>query len=120
MENNGKVLGVDFTPWTGNLNYEVHPVVGLLYYGNAQLTDRHYIQEVYVWGDGDFVNIGEHFMYVVGRAKVGDYLTTSPVRGAAIVIDNKDLAFAQVTQGMVYCPDDAQPVVGGCYATFLK
>ena len=120
MEDNGKVMGVDFTAWTGHLNYLVYPVAGLLYYKHADLTDKYYIQHVYVWEDGDFVNFGEHLMYVVGEVRVGDYLTTSPIRGAAIVTSNKDLAFAQVTEDRVPSPDVIFPVVGGCRAAFLK
>lgn len=113
-------MGVDFTVWTGHTNYTVYPVCGLLYYGNAQLTDKYYIQNVYVWGDGDFINYGENFMYVVGEVKEGDYLTTTTIRGAAMPTKEKDLAFAQVTRARVPSPDVVFPVVGGCYATFLK
>ena len=55
-------MGVDFSVWTGYKSYLVHPEVGLLYYKNADLTDKYYIQNVYIWADGDFVNYGEHFM----------------------------------------------------------
>lgn len=113
-------MGVDFSVWTGDKNVFVHPVPGLLYYKNADLTDHYYIQNVYVWGDGDFVNYGEHFMYVVGEVKVGDYLTTSAIYGAAIVTENKDLAFAQVTESRTPKPDVVFPVVGGCRAAFLR
>ena len=70
--------------------------------------------------DDEFVNYGEHFMYVVGEVKKGDYLTTSPIRGAAIVTSNPELAFAVVTEGRAPSPDVIFPVVGGCYASFLK
>ena len=120
MEDNGKVMGVDFSVWTGYKSYLVHPEVGLLYYKNADLTDKHYIQNVYIWADDEFVNYGEYFMYVVGEVKKGDYLTTSPIRGAAIVTSNPELAFAVVTEGRAPSPDVIFPVVGGCYASFLK
>ena len=120
MEDDGKVMGVDFTAWTGDKNYLVHPVEGLLYYGNAYLTDKPFIQQVYTWGGENFVNYGEHLIYVVGEVKPGDYLTTSYVRGAAIVTNFKELAFAVVTEGRLPSPDVEFPVVGGCHATFLK
>lgn len=112
-------MGVDFSEWTGHLNHTVYGLSGLLYYKHAELTDKHYIKNVYVWGDGDFVNTGTHFMYVVGEVKVGDYLTTSPIYGAAIKCINKDLAFAQVVENRLPSQDVVFPVVGGVRATFL-
>ena len=72
------------------------------------------------WGGENFVNYGEHLIYVVGEVKPGDYLTTSYVRGAAIVTNFEELAFAVVTEGRLPSPDVEFPVVGGCHATFLK
>lgn len=117
MENNGKVIGVDFSEWEPDIISI--PIAGLLYYGKSKLTDKHYIKHVYTASNGHFTNTGTHLVYVVGEVKIGDYLTTSPVYGAAIKCNNKELAFAQVTEDRVPTSDVVFPVVGGVYATFL-
>ena len=120
MEDNGKVMGVDFSEWAEReCRMCVPRIKGLLFYRRAELTDKHYIKHVYVYNGRKFVNTGTHLIYVVGEVKKGDYLTTSPVRGAAIKCENKELAFAQVTENRVPSADEVFPVVGGVYATFL-
>ena len=120
MEDNGKVMGVDFSEWDSNGCTIVPPQVkGLLFYRRVEITDKHYIKHVYTYDGRKFVNTGTHLIYVVGEVKKGDYLTTSPVRGAAIKCENKELAFAQVIENRVPSVDEVFPVVGGVYATFL-
>ena len=113
-------MGVDFTPWSGSIHSNSLALSGLLYYDNARLTDKHYIKNVYVWdrSTSEFTNKGTHFMYVVGEVEIGDYLTTSPVYGAAIKCENKELAFAQVVENRLPSQDVVFPVVGGVRATF--
>lgn len=118
MLNKERTLGVDFTEFTG-FSTSTTPVKDLLYYGNAQLTDKYYIKNVYTWNGSEFTNKGEHFMHVVGEVQEGDFLTTSSVRGAAIKTDNKDLAFAQVITDRIPEVDSKFDVVGACYAVFL-
>lgn len=120
MENNGKVLGVDFTPFNNSIGCFTH-IPGLLYYGDLQITDHYYIKYPRVWDQkhGEYTNIGEHRIFVVGEVKEGDYLTTSIVRGAAMKTDNKDIAFAVVTRGREPELGIGFDVVGGCYARFL-
>lgn len=125
MADNGKILGVDFSEFTGRFSIANPQIVGLLYYGDSQLTDHYHIKNVYVieydetykWGK--FTNVGEHFMYVVGSPKVGDLLTTSYIKGVAIVTDKEEVAFARVTRTRTPMVDESYPVVGGVYATFL-
>lgn len=112
-----KVGGIIETPFQDSALAPLVP--GLLYYSDSVLTDDYYIKNVFVWGNGEWTCSGEHFMYVCGEVEEGDYLTTSKIRGAAIVTDKKELAFAVVTKGRAPAPDMPFPVIGGCYATFL-
>ncbi len=118
MENNGRMLGVDFSEFTEHEPlYE--PVNGLLYYKNAILTDKYYIKNVYIWKHNKFVNFGEHLLYVMGEVNKGDYLTTCPIYGVAMKTEHKDIAFACVTSSRVPCDNFSFPVIGGCFASFL-
>ena len=114
-----KVMGVDFSEFTGH--NDIFEVGGLLYYRKGELTDKHYIKNVYTYDmkNKTFVNTGKRLIYVVGEVEEGDYLTTSEVYGAAMKTDNKELAFAVANSGRLPAPDIKFPVVGGIYATFL-
>lgn len=117
MSNKEVILGVDTS--TFNLTYSNPRIENLLYYGNTQITDKYYIRNVYVLSKRNFVNKGKHFIYVVGDVQVGDYLTTCPIRGAALVTKHKELAFARVVCGRGPSLDVKYPVIGGCYVEFL-
>lgn len=112
-----RTIGVDFSEFTGcNIS---HPVKGLLYYSEGKLTDKHYIKNVYTWNGIEFVNNGEHLIHVLGECKEGDYLTTCTIRGAAMVTDNKEVAFARATKSRIPDVDNKFYVLGVCYAAFL-
>ena len=111
-------MGVDFSEFNPKSLVLLTP--GLLYYKDGRLTDNYYIYHVYTVGDTGYTNEGTHYVYVLGEAKEGDYLTTCPIRGAAMVTDNEEIAFARVTEGRVPTLENEFPPVGACYATFLQ
>lgn len=113
-------MGVDFTPFNRSVKCFTN-IPGLLYYGGLLLTDHYYIKYPHVYDVKlrDYVNYGEHRIFVVGEVKEGDYLTTCIVRGAAMKTDNKELAFAVVTRAREPEMGIGFDVVGGCYAKFL-
>lgn len=115
-----KLRGVDFTKFSGfKLMGHEYPR-GLLFYDDGKLTDHYYIKYVGVTTDvaedAYFSSSGIHPIFICGNCNVGDYLTTSPIRGCAIVTTNKQAAFGRAVTSRGIELGESFELIGECYA----
>lgn len=111
-------IGIDTSEFKPDL--EQFFFKNMLYYGEGKLTDTYYLKNVHLYKNGEFVNTGKHVIYVLApEVKVGDYLTTCPVKGVAMRTDNEVCAFAKVIKGSVRPFDRNSDMVLKAYVEFL-
>lgn len=112
--------GVDFSEFTPPENK--HYAEGMLYYNEGLLTDKFFIKNVGVKTVGGFSTEGKHrlFLYNYKLAKIGDFVTTCPIKGTCFRCENKELAFGRIVE--IYPPqgdNDGGILVGGADVVFL-
>ena len=96
-------------------------ITNFLYYGDGKLTDDHYIQDVHLFTGDGFTNKGEHYIYVLGEAVEGNYISTCKVKGVGLIADTKDLAFAQVIEDKhAYEENGSMRIIGVAKVKFLE
>jgi len=72
-----------------------------LYYGkDGKKTDRAFITKTYIYSleKRAWVNSGKQWIWVYGPVKEGEFLMTCSLKGVAIAIDAKEVAFAKALQ----------------------
>lgn len=112
--------GVDFSEF--NPAEDKYYPEDLLFYKDGELTDKFFIKNVYIKTPEGFKNTGKHWMYLYNYnlSKVGDYVTTCPIKGTCFSCENKDLAFGKIEK--IYPPtgdNDGGILVGGADVIFL-
>lgn len=112
--------GVDFS--------EFSPIEGrvyskqLLYYKDGELTNKFFIKNVHLYDGEKFIKNGEHKMYLYNYklSKVGDFVSTCPIKGTCFSCGNEELAFGKIIR--IYpCSgyNDGGSLVGEADVVFL-
>ena len=110
-------LGIDKSDFTPENNKRYYP--NFLYYKEGKLTDQYYIRNVYLRTEDDFTNEGTHTLYILGECKVGDYLTTCPIKGVAFVTTDTVTAFARAVSDTVRPIDKPDDIILRARVKFL-